>query len=287
MDCTTIKKISVILLAAMLLAACSTKPKRVEDIVEMRKQAEAQLDMGNKMSDQGNNREAMKLLDEAQRLARVTDDPSLIIRTSLSRGNVLLILLQSNDALKEFESALSESTRINNRELIAVSRIHISRYNLLADKSLAQTVKDEVTAEIKLIKSDNLYIAFAWRVIGLAENELGNFKAAEAAVMKALAIHEKDRYLEQAAYDWFMIGSFRSQDKNYPEAVEALNQAIVLDRRIENSYGLASNWRALGVVYARMGNAEESRAAYLRSAQIFRGMGDSKTAQETEERIKD
>ncbi|MCL2879818.1 MAG: hypothetical protein FWF29_06200 [Treponema sp.] len=278
---------SVILVCAIpLFAACSSAPKNPGDVFDMRKQAESQLDLGNKQSDRGNNDDALILLTEAQRLARACDDSSLIIRTSLSRGNVLLGLGKSADASAEFDTALAEAQRIGDRELSAVSRIHMYRYQLLMGLAPAQNLKDKTASERANIKTEPLYAAFAWTVSGLIEKEMGYFAGAEAALKQALAIHEKGRYLEQAAYDWFLIASFRSQDKNYPLSREALTQSLTLDRRVENSYGLASDWRALGDIYAKEGNSAESKTAYMRSAVIFRAQGNDEAALEAESRIK-
>ena len=286
MKTVTVKLAAVVLTSVLLLAACSTQPKKNSGTVyDQRRQAESHLDMGNRMSDRGNNDEALRLITEAQRLAKITDDSSLIIRASLSRGNVLMYLQQFDEASQEFERALAESLRMGNRELTAVSRVHISRYKLLRGLAPARQVKQDLDGELRFIKSDTLYVAFAWVVSGLAERELGNYAEAEAAVKRALNLHEKGRYLEQAAYDWFLIGSFRSLSRNYAGARDALTQALALDRRIENSYGLATDWRALGDVYAKSGNAEESRAAYLRSADIFRALGNAGAAEEAEGRI--
>jgi len=280
------KKITGLILASVLLfAACSTQPKNSGDVFDLRKQAESHLDLGNKLSDRGDNAEALRMINEAQRLAKITDDPSLIIRTSLSRGNVLMNIQQFDEASQEFETALAESLRMGNRELTAVSRIHIARYKLFRGLAPAQQIKQELAGELGFIKSDTLYIAFAWVVSGLAEKELGSYAEAEAAVKRALNLHEKGLYLEQAAYDWYLIGSFRSLNKDYSGAREALTQALALDRRIENSYGLATDWRALGDIYAKAGNAEESKAAYLRSADIFRALGSTEAAEEAEQRI--
>jgi tetratricopeptide (TPR) repeat protein len=132
---------------------------------------------------------------------------------------------------------------------------------------------------------DRSYIAFAWLVIGLAEKELGRYAEAESAVKKGLDIHEKDLYLEQAAYDWYLIASFRSLSGNYNGARQALESAMVLDRRVENSYGLATDWRALGDVFKKAGSPAESRQAYLRSAEIFRSLGNDQEAAGVEKQI--
>jgi tetratricopeptide (TPR) repeat protein len=121
-------------------------------------------------------------------------------------------------------------------------------------------------------------------VSGLAERELDRYREAEAALKRSLEIHEKDLYLEQAAYDWFLIASFRSLDGNYEGARQALESAMILDRRVENSYGLATDWRALGDVFKKAGKNAESREAYHRSAEIFRTLGNDKEAAAAEKR---
>jgi tetratricopeptide (TPR) repeat protein len=110
-------------------------------------------------------------------------------------------------------------------------------------------------------------------VIGLAEKENRRFTEAEDAVKRALAIHEKDNYLEYAAYDWYLIASIRSVAGRYGEAAAALEEALALDRRAENSWGLAMDWRALGEVYRKQGRTAEAEAAGARSGEILQAAG--------------
>jgi tetratricopeptide (TPR) repeat protein len=71
---------------------------------------------------------------------------------------------------------------------------------------------------------------------------------------------------------------------HYPAALAALESAIALDRRAENSWGLATDWRALGDVHKKAGNAAASEAAYRRAAEIFRSLGMADAAKEAESR---
>jgi tetratricopeptide (TPR) repeat protein len=102
---------------------------------------------------------------------------------------------------------------------------------------------------------------------------------------RSLEIHLKDRYFEPAAYDWFLIASFRSLSGNYNGALQALESGLELDRRMENSWGLANDWRAFGDVQKKAGNRDASRAAYARSAEIFRSLGNAEAAEEALKRI--
>jgi tetratricopeptide (TPR) repeat protein len=288
-DLLRVMRYAAVFFTALLLnAACSTVPKRPAEIVKLRTMAESQLDLANKEADRGNYETALVLLDEARRIAVSVDDPSLRIRTGLSRGNVFFSLGRTEDASGAWEAAFSEAETTGRRDLSALCRIHTARGRLLSaspqDAGAALAVREEVGREMGFIKSDAYYTAFGWIVAGLADKGLGRYDDAENSVKKALDIHEKGRYIEQAAYDWFLIASIRSVAGQYAGAQKALESAIAMDRRVENSYGLAADWRALGDVFKKSGNAAEAGTAYRRSAEIFRSLGMDDAAAEAETR---
>jgi tetratricopeptide (TPR) repeat protein len=246
----------------------------------MRNDAEVQLEHGNRQADRGNYDTALVFINEARRLAVITDNPSLLVRSGLSLGNVQFASGSAQAAFESWNKALEEAEFAGNKELAAVCRVHIARGNLLSpDGNSAQTVRDGVARDLAVIKSDKRYIAFAWTVIGLAEKELGRYAAAEEAVKRAIAIHEKERSLELAAYDWFITASFRSLSGNSGGAVKALENAIEYDRRTENSWGLANDWQALGDVRKKAGNLAAAGVAYERAAEIFRAIGNNEAAE--------
>jgi tetratricopeptide (TPR) repeat protein len=278
------------LMAGCLIAACSALPGFSNGANTGQNMANTQLEMGNKQADRGDYESALLILNEARRLAVLADDSSLRIRTGLSRGNVLFALGRAEEALAEWAAALDEAEKRLPGEMAAVCRIHQARGRLLAAlagagdaSATARAVRDEVRREMALVK-DRLYTAFAWLVIGLSEKELGAYKEAEAALKKSLEIHEKNGYPEQAAYDWYLIASFRSRSGNYDGALQALDSALVRDRQAENSSGIAADWRARGDVYKRAGRNAEAREAYLRAAEIFRSLGNDREARAVEQR---
>jgi tetratricopeptide (TPR) repeat protein len=277
----------IFLLALLIISACSSQPKRSGDMYDLRKQAEMKLDLGNKQADRGNLDVALVLLDNAVQLAIASDDSSLRIRTRLSHSNVLFSLGRREEAAAGWNEALTEAERTGNAEWAAMCRVYIGRGKLLSPdgKTAAESVRDEVQQALGLIKSDRFSTAFAWTVLGLAEKELGRYADAEAAVRRALEIHEKDFFFELAAYDWYMVASFRSLSGDYRGAMQALENAITFDRRTENSWGLASDWRALGDVCRKMGDSDGSRIAYLRAAEIFRALGNEAAAAQALSRL--
>ncbi|MDR2543929.1 MAG: tetratricopeptide repeat protein [Treponema sp.] len=278
--------LTLIALCSLLFVSCSSAPKNPGDIDILRSQAETWLESGNKESGQGNFENALLILTETKRYAILADDLSLIIRVSLSRGNVLFSLGRDDEAFAEWQQAVSEAELLGNRELLSVSRIYLARGNMISLKASPQSVLDLVIRESANIKSNRLYIAFAWQVRGLTQGSLGLFRDAEESFRKSLAIHLKDKNFENASFDWFSIASIRSLSGNNAQgAIEALEASIALDRRIENSWGLASSYRAMGDVLRKIGREAEAIVAYSRARTIFAAMGNEQGVAEINERI--
>jgi tetratricopeptide (TPR) repeat protein len=267
-----------LLCGAALILSCSSAPKKPAEIRAQRNGAEKQLELANQETERGNFEEALALLELARQLAVRADDPGLRIRAALSRGNVLFYQGRREEAAREWAAATAEADASGDAELAAAGQIYSARGRLLSAAAegrgaeAAASVKEEVNRAMDRIKKDKLSAALGWTVIGLAEKEGRRFNEAEAAVKKALEIHQKGNYLEQAAYDWYLTASIRSTAGRFAEAEEALGEAVALDRRTENSWGLAMDWRALAEVYRKAGKNAQAESAAARSAEILRAL---------------
>ena len=276
-----------------VFSACSSAPKKPAEVFTNRITAGNQLNLANSTANQGRYEDALLILDEARRLALGADDPSLRIKTSMSRGNILFSLGRQEEAFREWEIASVEGDASDEKVLAALARIYSIRANLVllanakeqgGGDGIAETQKlmSRLQGEMTIVKSDPPSVAAGDVTFGMAEKQLGRWTDAENTVKKALTFHEKNLYLEDSAYDWFLIASIRSVAGNYDTALEALKNAIIFDRRAENGFGLASSWRAMGDVYKKSGKASESRDAYQRAADIFRAIGLLEKAEEAE-----
>lgn len=269
----------------IIFASCSSAPKNSGDVFHYRTQAETLLDSGNREASKGNFNNSLVILTESKRLSVLSDDPSLLIRSSLARGNVLLSLGRTNEAFSEWDQAAGEAEKLKNRELVSACRIFHSRGALLTGRSTAQSVLNTVNRELENIKQNRLYIAFAWQTKGLALRALNSSAEAEEAIMRSLEIHQKDMYLENASFDWYTIASIRSLSGNSAGALQALEASIEIDRRIENSYGLAASWRAMGDVYRKSGREKEAQEAYGRAKSIYSALGYDHEVKEIDARM--
>jgi tetratricopeptide (TPR) repeat protein len=245
--------------------------------------AASQLDLANREADRGNYTGALEQLEDVWRLALSVDDPPLLIKAGLARGNALLGLGRTAEADTAWDAALAEAERAGEAELGAVCRVYQAR-GLLLTVGAAAEVRDRVSAALGQIRTDKLSAALAQTVLALAEKDLGRYAEAEEALNRALTIHLADRQLELAAYDWYLIGSVRSVAGRYDRADEALVSALSLDRRAENSHGIGMDWMARGDVALRAGRSADALAAYRRAADVFAAAGFALPAAEAESR---
>ncbi|MDR0600152.1 MAG: tetratricopeptide repeat protein [Treponema sp.] len=277
-------RLLALLVPAFLLGSCSSAPKRPAEVFTIQSMIETQLGLANKEADQGNFTKALVFLDEAWRLALLSDRPAPRIRVNLSRGNVLYSLGRTAEAEQIWRDAEAEADLAGEPVLAAAGRVYMARSRLMSGRLEPGEALALVEGEQNNLKSDKLLAAMGWTVRGLAEKELGRYAGAEKSLRTALSTHEGGNYLEQAAYDWYIIASVRSVAGNYPGALEALNQSLALDRRAENSFGLAMDWAAMGDVYRKMSRKEEARDSWRRAARIFRAMDMESQAREMEKR---
>ena len=267
----------LIFIGICFFSSCSSVPKRPLEVFVNRNMAANQLDLANQIANQGRYSDAMLILDDATRYAVSTDDPPLLIKTSLTRGNILFSMGQHDEAFDNWDAALKEAESAKLGDLAGLARIDACRGRLVmlagsGNKSAVEDLRNQINRQISSIKSDPAAQASGFLALGMAEKELQRYAEAERALRKALDLHEKNRYLEEAAYDWFFIASVYSVAGRYDDAVTALKTAISFDRRAENGFGLASSWQAMGEVYLKSNRRSEAISAFQRAAAIYRSI---------------
>ena len=281
----------LILFFVFLLFSCSSAPQPTGEIYADRNLAFTQIDLANKAASRGRYNEALNLMEEARRLAVGADDPELRVRTAIGLGDILFSMGDHDEAFGEWEKAINEGGSSGQPVLASLARIYAIRAKLvmlangMGTDAAAEELRTQVNREIAVFRGDEIYDAIANITLGLAEKQLGRWDEAENAVRRALAIHEKNHRLEDAAYDWFFIASIHSVAGNYDDALEALEKAISFDRRAENGYGLASSWQAVGDVNGKAGRTTDARAAWQRAAEIYEAIGLTEKAKELQNKL--
>jgi tetratricopeptide (TPR) repeat protein len=278
------KKLCV-LLFVIFLASCSTAPKRPAAVYNIQSMTDNLIGMANKEADQANYEQALMYLDSAWILAVQTDRPSLRVRVNMGMADVNYLLGKTAEAENIWRRTEREADFNDEPMLASACRVFRARSTLMSGTGKPDEVLAIVQKELNILKPDKLFYATAWTVKGLCEKEMGLHIDAEKSIMNALSIHEKANYLEQAAYDWYLIASVRSVAGNYQGAIDALNRAIAFDRRAENTFALAMDWTATGEVYRKMGNENRAAMSFSRAAEILRAVDKEAEAFEIEQRI--
>ena len=279
----------VLFFPLVIFSGCSSAPKKPAAIYVDRNMATNLLNLANSTINRGFFEDALLILDDARRLAVSADDPSLRLKTAISRGNCLFSLGRHNEAFRLWETASAEGEENGEYVLASLARISLIRARLIVlsyensgQNAAAEEAMIQLNREMNIVKSDSLATAAGHVAMGIAEKQLGRWTEAENTVKKALDIHDKGRFLEDAAYDWYLIASIRSVAQNYKSSIEALHTALSYDRRAENGFGLGSSWQAMGDVYQKAGSMGEARSAWRRSAEIFRAIGHTDKADNLE-----
>jgi tetratricopeptide (TPR) repeat protein len=283
-------------LCVVLFVSCSSAPERPPEIFTNRNAAAGQIQMANTAASRGDYANSHLFLEEAWRIALSTDDPETRIRVRLAQGNTWYNSGDTERADAAWQAALQEAIDSNLRSLAATSRIYLARAQLAEGSPItgfteterrarAEEAKRITLAEMGNMRGSSLYTAFAWKTLGLAEKELGNYKTAEDAILRAADLHEKERFLEDAAYDWYLIASVRSKSGNYLAALTAMYSALLFDRRAENANGLGMDWMAIGDIMVKSGDPTQAAYAYQRSADIFHAAFISQNAAIAEKKL--
>lgn len=236
---------------------------------------------------------AKQFLSEAWRLAVASDDADTRARVLLATGNAWYSEGAVENALQMWKQAKEEAEQAHSAVLTAAANIHLARGNLaegsgqpeMSDtdrKKRAEESRATVLAAQKELDGTVVYEAYAWRVLSLAEKELGNTDAALQAIDRAADIHDGEKFLEDAGYDWYIRASILSKAERYTEALPALEEALRFDRRAEISAGTGRNWLAIGQVRNKTGDTEGARTAWIRARDIFRAAFLTVQAQEAE-----
>jgi len=170
---------------------------------------------------------------KALEVAVAYNDPHLLLRCKNNKGEILLARKDYTSALALFKEAYS---------------------------ALSHPEKDADAAVIL-------------HNIGVAEKRLGNYAEAETYLLKSRALNKKNNRWKEMALDSYTLASLYSKMNHCPEAMDAINKALELDKLIENSYGIAGDLYARGILQQKAGSPKEAYYSFKRAALIFESLG--------------
>jgi tetratricopeptide (TPR) repeat protein len=115
--------------------------------------------------------------------------------------------------------------------------------------------------------------ALLYHNMGTAEKNLGDPVAALEYYGKSLQINLSKKLNAEAAADYYMIASVHSKQGRFDEATKNAELALSLDKRVENSVGIAEDLYALGLISTRKKDPAAAFDYFQRSYLVYVTLG--------------
>lgn len=190
---------------------------------------------------------------------------NLLVLALKGKSEVLDLIGQGKKALKEINTAIAVTKKLNDKKLIAdcilqISNIYssLSRYDDMLNSGKEALLLYE---EIKERKG----AAESLNNIGYVQTSLGNYKEALKYHKRSLQINVEIGDRDAEAYSYSNFGSVHGSLGNYKEALQYYNRALKIQEEIGNKKGVAYSLNKNGILHIEM---EEFKTAskYLNRA---------------------
>jgi tetratricopeptide (TPR) repeat protein len=269
---------------------------------------------------------SLGLLRRSERIfRRIGDDRNLplvlnaIGNVFLLRGPLRLATKYYHDALgitRKIGSRRFEATLLNNLGLVEKHRGAFAKAIDWYDQAavidadirdrvgLSRDLGNKATALLLLERHDEALALFeecialdeslgrhdsvaVWLVNrGVVYRRLGRLDDARQAARDALKLEQALNRKHGIACCLSLFGTIAMVEKNWPEAVAKLKEAIAYDEAIHHVEGPANDYESLGDAYAALGDRDVARAAYEKSIKHHRLLGNLTRVVALEQRLR-
>lgn len=263
---------AVVVLASLVLAGCSSLPKGGTGVDTVKNQAAQYASQGNSYYEKGNYVQAEKFFRLALDADFSVDHRAGISSSYASLGRVYLAAGDAQAAGAAFEKAIQYATPATTPEqqtlLLAAQT---GQAEILLVQGKYQSALDLLKrAEAGPAPADTGERAALLHDLGGAYKGLENYKSALAYLNEALAAHTKLKLFALEASDLYMIASVYSKQHDYSSAEDYARKALATDKLVENSVGIGSDLRALGIIAEKRGRLPDAYQNYYAALQVFR-----------------
>jgi len=273
---------SIIILFALLVLSCGSKPKREMEITTIHSNANEMLESANASILSGEYDKAEYFLDQAAKLSMTVDDYDLL--TSVALAYVSLDLSYNPPHTQKAEANLSKAKVYasysidtdKNTALCALSeaRIIIATQD---EKANYSNIIRTLESHQKVLKNDPYNEAQLESTMGDIYRVQKNYSDAEAAYSRAVKLYTDNRYLSEIGITWYKIAQVRSLGNKKQPALNALDNAIFYDRAAENTLALGTDYYVKGIILLKgsptAAEKAEAKYAFTHSAEIFTAAG--------------
>ena len=248
--------------------SCSSAPKKTSEVNTRKNRAADYMEFGNRYFVQGFYDQALVFFNMALDENIAADFEPGISRVKSSIARTYLLISDLPNAEKYIREAYSLAKELENPELIALTANNAAELNIA--KNLIPEADKFISEAIAQAKNKSAIQAEAFHTLAIIERKKGNPEKAFATINKAIEINKENKAHSNLAANYYFAASIYSQENNYTKAIEMLNLALKEDRIEENSFGIAKDYKALGIVSLKNNKKEEAYSFFLKSLDICR-----------------
>ncbi len=285
-------------LACLLIAACSSAPKRPEAVYERRNEAAKLVALGAKAARGGAAAQAAGYYAEAYRLSlSVADDEGRVVALDglagiYAKGGVEAPASSAPEwgappatlggCVELAASVAADSGRADLAGLAALSAAEAAlATGAETDARRAESIAAGAEAALAKRLSDR---ARALRLLGRARKALGDGTGALAAFETSAGIDARDRRFAEYAASRYLAASVLSKNGDFIGAKTALLDALAADRKAENPSGIGADYRALGMVAEKAGDRAGAARYFEAAREVFAAARFRSDAEDAERR---
>jgi len=264
---------AVALLLALGLAGCSSAPAPSDSVSTVRNQAVENTAFGNGYFKQGRYELALRYYSQALSYNVSIDNREGVVLSYNDVGNVYMAVEQFDMAETTFRKALDLAEGIAPRYAFTTCLNLGKLYLRKADPVKAMEAFDKARAvpEKDVDRGD---LAVLYHNIGIGWRDQGEFGKASESLAKALEINVALKAYEQQADNWYMMASVASKQGDTQGAMDKAETALQIDKKRENSLGIAKDLAALGTISLKRKDAGAAYGFFQRSYLIYTTLGN-------------
>jgi tetratricopeptide (TPR) repeat protein len=256
----------------LLMGGCSSAPPPSDDVSTMRNQAVGNTASGNSYFQQGRYDLALRFYSQALESNVSIDNLEGTVLSYNDIGNVYMAVAQLDLAETTFRKALGLADGLDPR-LTFTSSLNLGKlYLRKADPASAMAAFDlaMAVAEKGVERRD---LAVLYHHFAIAWRDLGELEKAEERLAQALEINVAVKAFEQQADNWDMMASIAARKGDYQTAMGRAETALQIDKKRENSLGIAKDLAALGTISLKRKDAAAAFGFFQRSYLVYAALG--------------
>ncbi len=250
-----------------ILAACSTAPKPVAEVVARKNQAAEYSKLGDGFLAKRDYASALRFYEESLRENRAVDYEEGVVISMNSIGRVYLAAGRMDDAEATFREALDYAGPLKNSSLRALSLANLGETHYA--RGNPEAAMEAFQEALPLSSRDEKTLAVILHDRAVVYRDRGEWDAAETDLRRAAGINQRLKRLSEYGANLFLLGNIAHKRGNDTGALDLLRQALEADRKAENSAGIAADLEALAVLSRGQGGREDAFRYYRRAFDVF------------------